>query len=224
MLPGADTATSVAVDAAGNIYVAGSTNSGDFPTTPGSLKTGKPAGRYMAFVTKLSPDGSTILYSTYLGGDGDSGASGLQVDAAGNAYVAGAAGQNSPPPLGASQPPPAWGFLTKLGPAGDRLVYSAVIPAWPSAIAIDAAGSAFVTGSADPSFVAPPGAFQRSLAPVPGPGYRPSQADAPCIHAFVLKLRPDGSAAAYATFLGGTDNDGASAIAVDTAGNAKIGR
>jgi len=219
---GADTATSVAVDAAGNIYAAGSTNSGDFPTTPGSLKTGKPAGRYMAFVTKLSPDGSTILYSTYLGGDGDSAASGLQVDAAGNAYVTGAAGQNYPTTPGAYQTSPAWGFLTKLGPAGDRLVYSAVIPAWPSAIAIDAAGSAFVTGSADPSFVSTPGAFQRSLAPVTCPGYRPSQADAPCIHAFVLKLRPDGSAPAYATFLGGTDNDSASAIAVDTAGNAIV--
>src|ERR1035437_6731074 len=179
MLPGADTATSVAVDAAGNIYVAGRTNSGDFPTTSGSLKTGKPAGRYMAFVTKLSPDGSTILYSTYLGGDGDSGASGLQVDAAGNAYVAGAAGQNYPTTPGAYQTSPA-------------------------------------------SSVSPPGAFQRPLAPTPCPGFRPSQADAPCIHAFVLKLRPDGSAPAFATFLGGTDNDGASAIAVDAAGNAIV--
>src|ERR1035437_1209557 len=183
MLPGADTATSVAVDAAGNIYVAGRTNSGDFPTTSGSLKTGKPAGRYMAFVTKLSPDGSTILYSTYLGGDGDSGASGLQVDAAGNAYVAGAAGQNYPTTPDAYQTSPAWGFLTKLGPAGDRLVYSAVVSAWPSAIAIDAAGSAFVTGSADSSFHATPGAFQHSLAPGICPGVFVSSANAPCLDA-----------------------------------------
>jgi hypothetical protein len=93
---GTDAGTSVAVDASGNIYVAGSTTSDDFPAPPGSLKTVKPAGSYMAFVTKLSPDGSTILYSTYLGGDGDSGASGLQVDAAGNAYVTGSAGRIFP--------------------------------------------------------------------------------------------------------------------------------
>src|ERR1035441_9790296 len=194
---GTDAGTSVAVDASGNIYVAGSTTSDDFPTQPGSLKTVKPAGSYMAFVTKLSPDGSTILYSTYLGGDGDSGASGLQVDAAGNAYVTGSAGTNFPTTPGAYQTSPALGFIAKLGPAGDRLVYSAVISAAPTALAIDAAGSAFVTGSADSSFVSTPGAFQRALVPGACPGFRPSQADARCVDAFVLKLRPDGSAPAF---------------------------
>ena len=219
---GTEAGTSVAVDASGDIYVAGSTNSDDFPVKPGSLKTVKPAGSYMAFLTKLSPDGSTILYSTYLGGDGDSGASGLQVDAAGNAYVTGSAGTNFPTTPGAYQTSPAWGFITKLSPAGDRLVYSAVISAAPSAIAIDAAGSAFVAGSADSSFVSTPGAFQRALVPGACPGYRPSLSDARCVDAFVLKLRPDGSAPAFATFLGGTDNDLASAIAVDSAGNAIV--
>ena len=219
---GTDAGTSAAVDASGNIYVAGSTTSDDFPAPPGSLKTVKPAGSYMAFVTKLSPDGSTILYSTYLGGDGDSGASGLQVDAAGNAYVTGSAGTNFPTTPGAYQTSAALGFITKLGPAGDRLVYSAVISAAPSAIAIDAAGSAFVTGSADSSFVSTPGAFQRVLVPGICPGTFPSSYNAPCRDAFVLKLRPDGSAPAFATFLGGTDNDLAHAIAVDSAGNAIV--
>jgi uncharacterized protein (TIGR03437 family) len=218
----ADFGRSVAVDAAGNIYVAGGTDSGDFPTPPGSPKAVIPSGRSMAFVTKLSPDGSTILYSTFLGGDGGSFASGIQVDAAGNAYVTGDAAANFPTTPGAYRNSPAWGFIAKLSPAGDWLVYSAVISSPPRAIAIDAAGSAYVTGIAEPTFASTPGAYQRSLAPGICPGIRPTQAYTPCFDSFVLKLRPDGSAPAYATFLGGTDNDATWAIAVAAAGNAIV--
>ncbi len=198
--PGADNGWSVAVDASGNIYVAGGT-----------------------FITKLSPDGSTILYSIHFGNDQNpAGAVGIQVDAAGNAYVTG--GINSadfPTTPGAYRTSPGLGFIAKLDPTG-RVIYSAVISAGPSAIAIDAAGSAYVTGIADASFVATPGAYQRSLAPGTCPGLSPLSANAPCSDAFVLKLRPDGSAPVYATFLGGTDNDRALAIAVDAGGNAIV--
>jgi len=219
---GGDLGTSVAVDGAGNIYVAGSAGSDDFPVTPGALKTTKPSGVSSAFVTKFSPDGSTILYSTYLGGDSGIGATGLQVDAAGNAYVSGSAGTNYPTTSGAYKTSPAAGFITKLGPAGDRLIYSAVISAIPDTIAVDAAGAAYVAGDADASFVTTPGAFQPALKPGTCPGTFPLSFNAPCGDGFVLKLRPDGSAPVYATYLGGTDNDTAAAIAVDAAGNAIV--
>ncbi len=218
----AETTTTVAVDGSGNIYVGGATNSGDFPTTSGPLGTSNPAGRYSAFVTKLSPDGSTILYSTYLGGDGDSGGSGMVVDAAGNAYLTGStlAGAHFPVTPGGYRTYPDYGFIAKLSPTGDGLLYSAVFTASPSSIAIDAAGSAYVTGIAAGDFVSTPGVFQRSLAPGVCMGLHGNTG--PCQDSFILKLRPDGAGPVYATYLGGADTELARGIAVDSAGNAVV--
>jgi hypothetical protein len=81
----------VAVDAARNLYVTGSTSSTDFPTTAGAFDTTE-NGAFDVFVTKLNPTGSALVYSTFLGGSGFDSAGGLAVDAAGNAYVSGGAG------------------------------------------------------------------------------------------------------------------------------------
>src|SRR5439155_15478161 len=93
---GEDAAMALAVDGSGNAYVAGYTASTDFPTTepPNGWDTTHNGGNYDAFLSKIGPDGSTIIYSTYLGGSGDGvagndGALGIAVDASGNAYVTG---------------------------------------------------------------------------------------------------------------------------------------
>src|SRR5678816_2423729 len=78
----------IAVDAAGNTYVTGSTTSVDFPTTPGAY--GTLSGDQDAFVTKLSPPGA-VVYSTYLGGPRSDIGNAIAVDAAGNAYITGRA-------------------------------------------------------------------------------------------------------------------------------------
>ena len=98
-------AIGMAVDASGSAYVAGRTSSPDFPTTTGAFQTTY-GGNGNAFVAKLSPDGSALVYSTYLGGSGVNGDSGnwIAVDAAGNAYVTGFTTSSDFPTVNAFQP------------------------------------------------------------------------------------------------------------------------
>ncbi|WP_162601551.1 Ig-like domain repeat protein [Occallatibacter savannae] len=111
--PSPEPTQAVGVDGQSNLYVAGSTSSLDFPTaSPALSKTTKGSGQYWAFVSKFSPDGSKLLYSTYIGGSagGNDIAWALAVDSTGNAYVTGAAGTNDFPVT-------AGAFQTVCGPA-----------------------------------------------------------------------------------------------------------
>jgi len=115
------------VDASGNAYVTGSTYSTDFPVTPGALRTTNAGGD--AFVTKLNPAGSALVYSTYLGGSAEEDGAGIAVDAAGNAYVAGNTRSADFPVTpgafqGAYRGDYSDGFVVKLDPAGAALVYA----------------------------------------------------------------------------------------------------
>src|SRR5205814_8754446 len=92
-----DAGSGIAVDAAGNAYVTGGTGSTDFPTTIGAFQTTKGGGFRDAFVTKLNPTGSALVYSTYLGGSGDDYGYGIALDALGNAYVTGGTGSTDFP-------------------------------------------------------------------------------------------------------------------------------
>src|SRR5439155_16790218 len=92
----------IAVDADGNAYVTGTTDSTNFPTTPGAFQTSS-SGSGAAFVTKLNASGTGLIYSTYLGGSQGGNGNGIAVDAAGNAYVTGGAGANFPTTPGAFQ-------------------------------------------------------------------------------------------------------------------------
>src|SRR5438445_323495 len=116
-----------AVDAAGDAYVTGQTGSSDFPTSVGAFDTSW-NGSFDAFVTKLDPAGSTLLYSTFLGGSRDDVGFGIALDAAGDAYVTGfAASSDFPTSVGAldtSQNGSDDAFVTKLNPAGSTLLYS----------------------------------------------------------------------------------------------------
>jgi hypothetical protein len=217
---GDDLGWGISVDAAGNAFVAGSTNSVNFPTSPGAFQTtfagGGPAGD--AFVTKLNPTGSGVVFSTYLGGSGDDFARGIALDSSGNAYVTGGtASSNFPTTAGAFQTAlaaPYDAFVTKLTGAG-LLTYSTYLGGTSDdkafAIAVDALGDAYVTGgTASGDFPATVGSFQPVI---------------PCSGgcSFVTKLNPAGSGLVYSTYLGPIGNGAtASGIAVDTSNNAYV--
>lgn len=146
-----DLAFGVAVDAAGNAYIAGYTASTNFPTVGPVQPTG--GGSVDAFVAKFNAAGSALVYSTYLGGGGDDRSYGIAADAAGNAYVAGATSSNNFPTVNAQQS--AFGgiidaFVTKLNTAGTALVYSTYLGGSgddkANGIAADSSGNAYIAG------------------------------------------------------------------------------
>jgi len=219
-----DAGNGIAVDSSGNAYVAGLTLSTNFPTMNPYQATNK-AGLYgTAFVTKLNPVGSALVYSTYLGGSQASVSQGIAVDSSGAAYVTG--GTTSPDfptvnPLPASNHNFGNGtaFVSKLNAAGSGLVYSTFLGGSNidagNGIAVDAAGNAYVTGYTGSSDF---------------PTMNPIQATCGdnCFNrdnAFVTKLNPAGSALVYSTFLGGSEGgsgDLGRGIAVDSSGNTYV--
>jgi uncharacterized protein (TIGR03437 family) len=201
-----DWATGVALDSAGNVLVAGHTRSANFPllnAVQGTLNNGATQSSFDGFVAKLDPNGTKLLYSTFLGGGRDDGAEAIAVDSAGNAYVA-VTVQSAAGFPGAQNAPDQGGIVVgKLNPQG-VLTYSFFHPfGVAAAIAIDAAGSAYVAGTA---YSANPSGATQSFG-APGTA-----------QAMVFKVSADGSKKIYETTLGGSVQAGANAIAVDGAG------
>src|SRR5439155_1437094 len=216
---GFDEGLGIAVDAAGNAYVTGLTDSTNFPTTAEAFQAAFGGGGGDAFVTKLNPTGSALVYSTYLGGSGSDQGLGIAVDASGNAYVTGGTRSTDfPTTPGVFETTPSSvgdGFVTKLNPTGATLVYSTYLGGSGSdegrSIAVDASGNAYVTGNTVSSnFPTTAGAFQTKIG---SSGF---------FDAFVTKLNPTGAALVYSTYLGGSGRDEGVGIAVDTAGNAYV--
>ncbi len=215
---------SIAVDRQGSAYVVGEIGTNDpinFPTTPGAFQTSGPGGQH-SFVTKLSPDGSQLVYSTVILNATD--ADGVAVDGDGNAYVTGATHRDDfPTTPGAFDRTRSGGrdrYVLKLNPTGSALVYSTYLGgsgdetlnlghAGDKRIAVDALGHAYVTASTESAdFPTTPGAHDRVLG---GPQ-----------DAFVTKLNVDGSALVYSTYVGGSGSESNAVIAVDGAGRAHI--
>jgi hypothetical protein len=231
-----DTAFGIAVDALGNAYVSGETSSDNFPTAHPLQRTlANPVtpdlttiGPSDAFLAKLSTDGSSLVYSTYLGGQSNEVGTAVAVDSAGNAYVTGFTASTDFPTANPLQPhlsldlfqrPTNDVFVTKVNPTGSALVYSTYLGGdgndTGSAIAVDSVGDAYVTGHAQQGlnrfFPTTPDAVNHSSG-----------------SAFYSKLSPDGSVLQYSTFIGGpSSNENASTfsprqeggIALDSAGN-----
>jgi len=221
---GDETGNSIAVDSAGNAYVTGSTRSTNFPTANAFQHTF--VGVQDVFVTKFNPAGSALVYSTYLGGSAADYGQGITVDSAGNAYVTGFTASTNFPTANALQGTSggnADAFVTKLNPTGSVLVYSTYLGGsftdYGYGIAVDSAGSAYITGETNSANFPTAHAFQGTL----GGGTPGSHPDA-----FVTKLNPAGSALVYSTYLGGSGNnfyngeDVGTGIAVDSAGNAYV--
>ena len=218
-----DSGLAIAIDGAGSAYITGSTGSTDFPTTAGAYDTtyNAAAGAANAFVTKLSPDGSALDYSTYLGGFNTSGffdlGSGIAVDSTGAAYVAGEADStNFPVTPGAFDTTQNGGvdaFVTKLNPAGSALDYSTYIGGTSfdssTALAVDGSGNAYIAGyGTSTDYPTTAGAFDTSY----NSGW----------DVFVTKLNASGTSLSYSTYLGGATYDEARGITVDGAGSAYV--
>jgi hypothetical protein len=143
----------VAVDSVGNAYVTGSTSSSNFPTV-NALQSTFGGGSVDAFVSKINGSGTALVYSTYLGGTGNETGHGMAVDSSGNAYVTGYTGSTNFPTLNAIQSSFGGGdadaFVTKINASGTALVYSTYLGGSSTetglGIAVDSAGSAYVTG------------------------------------------------------------------------------
>ncbi|HZI48545.1 MAG TPA: SBBP repeat-containing protein [Pyrinomonadaceae bacterium] len=215
-----DWGEAIAVDSFGSAYVTGYTYSPDFPVTAGAFDTSR-AG-LDAFVTKFTPDGTSLVYSTFLGGAGREQGQGIAVDVNGNAYVTGitesfdspftSAYEGFPVTSGAFQTKGSYdAFVTKLNSNGSALVYSTYLGGtagvdrgW--AIALDAANNAYITGDTTSTNFPISNPIQAS--------YGGGLSDA-----FVTKLNPTGSALVYSTFLGGNLSDEGRGIASNGSGD-----
>ncbi|MEW5735601.1 MAG: SBBP repeat-containing protein, partial [Thermodesulfobacteriota bacterium] len=211
--PGPPSRVGLAVDKDGYAYVAGTTESSDFPVTEDAFQHDKASGSD-AFVTKLSQDGSSLVYSTYLGGGGTDEERGVAVDNQGHAFVLGnTVSSNFPTTEGAFQrgsPSFADFFITKLNAGGTGLVYSTLLGGsqadYAQAIALDSRGRAVVAGETwSGNFPMTAGAVQASIA---------GNSDA-----VAAVLSDDGSALVYSTFLGGGATDRAYGAAVNQDGD-----
>jgi len=212
------TGRAIAVDSVGNAYVAGFTESGDYPTTEGaSDRSINGAGD--VFVTKLGPTGAALVYSTYLGGTNDEQPTGIALDPLGNCYIVGYTVSSTFPTTPSSFQQIFNGdrdaFVTKLNATGSALVYSTYLGG-PSrgndqarGIAVDGAGSAYVVGVTDSAaFPTTAGSFRRSLGGL--------------TDGFVTRINTAGTGLVYSTYLGGGAEDEVAAVAVDAAGNAYV--
>jgi hypothetical protein len=217
-----DFGSKIAADNSGNAYVTGWTGSTNFP----SVNAFQPnyAGAWDDFVAKISADGSTLIYSSYLGGTNEEDVGGIAVDSAGSAYVTGVTQSTDFPVMNAYQQN-LWGpndiFVTKIDPSGFSLVYSTYlggdITELGLGIAVDGAGKAYVTGDTQSDDTYPTvNAAQPECAETIFFG---------CWDAVVTVLSSDGSSLVYSTYLGGNDIeyvDRAFNITVDSAGTAYV--
>jgi uncharacterized repeat protein (TIGR01451 family) len=214
---GDDRASGIAVDAAGSAYVTGSTASKNFPVR--NALQAKLLGNKNAFVVKLNPAGNALVFGTYLGGSGSDIGNGVAVDSAGNSYVVGDTTSATFPVSGyqksyhGSQDV----FVAKVSADGSRLVYSTFLGGsgtdHGAAVAVDASGSAYITGST----------FSTDF-PVSN-AYQPANAGGQ--DAFVSRLSADGNSLVFSSYWGGSGGttsyqEAGQGIALDRTGNAYI--
>ena len=219
-----DWSFSIAVDGSGNAYVTGTTESADFPTTPGAFDLTyngvEPFYWADVFVAKLNSTGSALVYSSFLGGTDADRASGIAVDGSGNAYLTGDTwSENFPVTPGAldiTYSGAYFGrdiFVAKLDVTGSALCYATFLgedgDEQGNGIAVDGSGNAYVTGyTGAEAFPATSGAFDVA--------YNGGN------DVFVAKLNATGSSLDYATFLGGSGDERGDGIAVDGSGNVYV--
>ena len=242
-----DKGNAVALDDFGNAYITGATTSLDFPSVnafQGGLQSGQFGSPSDAFVAKLNPTGTALVYSTYLGGSGGDVGNGIAVDSSGNAYVTGSALSNDFPttPNGFQTTASGAGdaFIAKLNAAGNRLSYSTYLGGRNAlgfmfgfnsnvgrGIAVDRDGNAYVAGYTYSD------RFPLKKAAQPDFNKGNINQGIDCLHftapapplledAFVTKVNPAGSNLVYSTYLGGIGADEAYGIAVDSSGSAYV--
>lgn len=220
-----DAGTSIAVDSNGNAYVTGHTNATEasFPIFVGPDLTSN--GTDDAFVAKVNPDGTALVYAGFIGGSEYDAGFGIAVDSIGNAYVTGTTSstQSSFPVLGG--PDLSFNdafsfdaFVAKVNPAGTALAYAGYIGGTEAdegySIAVDSNGNAYVTGLT--------ASTQMSFPVLVGPDLTFNGVDFGDTDAFIAKVNPAGTALSYAGFIGGLGRDRGVGIAVDGANSAYV--
>lgn len=216
-------ASALAIDSSGNAYVAGWTDSTDFPLVNAFQTHCGGCSQFKdAFITKVNAAGSAWVYSTFLGGGVDDLAFGIAADAAGNAYLTGYTYSTDFPVKNPYQSTcstcSGWedAFVTKVGPTG-ALAYSTYLGGSAqdvgTAIAIDSSGNMYVTGYMDSANFPTKNAYQSTCN---------SNCAGAIYNVFVTKLNSAGSALVYSTYLGGSGTDYGSSIQVDSSGEAYV--
>jgi hypothetical protein len=214
----AESGLGIAVGGDGSAYVCGGSGSADFPSTPGAFDTTH-NGNEDVWVAKLDPSGSTLAYSTFLGGSTPAGdfCDAITVDANGRAVISGGTGGGFPVTAGAYDPTYNGGlldaFVTKLNPTASGLAYSTYVGGAThdvgTGIALGSNGAPYITGDTDSSnYPTTSGAFDTS------PNGK--------LDAFVTKLGSGGAALTYSTMLGAPADDFGKGIAVDQYGRAFV--
>ena len=209
LIPGAIFGSDIGIDASGNAYVTGHTNV-DFLATVNAAQPTR-GGDFDAFITKLDPTGSSIIYSTYVGGISVDTAESIAVGPSGEACIIGATFSNNFPTVNPFQPTLRGSsdvFIAKFNPAGS-VVYSTYLGGTGSergqGIAVDTAGNAYATGEASSDF------------PVVNPVQAGNNGDV-----FITKLNPGGSALIYSTLFGGNNEDLGFDVTIDGSGSAYV--
>jgi len=210
---GFDAGSSVAMGADGSVYVTGTTDSADFPRSAGAAGA---AGSDDAFVTRLSPDGSSVVFSVYLGGSGADSGRGIAVDAAGRAIVTGSTDSANFPVPGGFQTQPGGGmdaFVVRISSNGSTLEYGTFLGGsggdGASRVTLDPDGNVYLTGyTSSANFPVSASAMQTEFS---------GDYDA-----FVTKIAGAGNVV-FSTYLGGRDGDSGSGIVVDTDRNVYVG-
>jgi hypothetical protein len=205
--------TDIAIDVLGSAYITGSTNSTDFPLQDPFQSMLN--GTQSAFISKLSPDGQSIVYSTYLGGDNSSSGRAIAVDSSGSAYVIGNTTSTDFPlqdPFQSMLNGTQSAFISKLSSDGQSLLYSTYLGGDNStsgnSIAIDSSGSAYVIGNTTSTDFPLQNPFQSML--------NGTQ------NAFISKFSTDGQSLLYSTYLGGDNSTSGHSIAIDSSGSAYV--
>ena len=229
---GTDQLTGIAVDATGNVYLAGYTDSADFPlATLGSL----PSGANHVFVAKLDASGSNLVYADYIGGSSQDYGIALVLDASNNVYVTGSTQSSDFPVVNAyqaSQPGPYSGFVTKVSADGSSLLYSTYLGGntfdQPTSVAIDSLNEVHVAGYTLSQNFPVANAYQSSASANEDGLYGE--------YGFLTKLSANGGSLVYSTYVAGNSNvvqdcgspcwpapyNVVSTVAVDANGNAYV--
>ena len=230
-----DVGWSISVDKSANVYLAGETKSTNFPVTAGAFQTVL-KGTKDGFIAKLNSTGTTLIYSTYLGGSGKQSIPALALDSSGSAYVTGTTqSPDFPVTAGAFQTkctPCGLGgsnaFITKLDPTGKTLSYSTFLGGSAgdvgTSIVVDSSNNAYLTGETVDRDFPLLNPIQQTFA---GGGISCASGNGaggfgPCGDAFVTKINASGSALVYSTYLGGSGEDGGFVITVDSTGAAYV--
>lgn len=207
---GDDIPAQILLDASGDIFLVGSTTSPNFPTTAGVFQSGY-AGNQDAFLTEMKPDGSALIYSTYLGGTGIDFGTAVALDSSGNAYVTGSTQSTDFPtknPIQLGNVGLYDAFVTEVSPTG-ALIYSTYLGGslsdYGTGIAVDSSGDVYVSGYTYSTDFPTQNSLQSSLA---------GGSDI-----FITKFTPGSAALLFSTYLGGSSDEKSAAMIVDSVGN-----